>query len=81
MRSSEFIFGSRENAVQFAREKRWRPEGRASWLKPNGKCVHFLAFEAQLAGISEGVRVYVDGTLTATASRKLMKDGAVIICA
>jgi hypothetical protein len=61
------------DADQFARSKRWRPEGRASWLKPNGTCVHFLAFEEQLAAISIGERVYVVGNLSATASRALRK--------
>lgn len=78
MASSEFIFGPRDAANQFARAKRWRPEGRASWLKPNGTCVHFLAFEEQLAGISKGERVYVVGKISAAASRKLKNIGAIV---
>jgi hypothetical protein len=79
MTKNEYIVGSRENVDRFARAKRWQAEGRASWITPDGVCIHFLAFEEQLAAVSKGERLYVVGRLTATASRKLKKAGAKII--
>jgi len=76
---NEYIFGPRGKADQFARDKGWRTEGRASWLKPDGTCVHYLAFEEQLAGIREGERVYVLGKLSSKCATALKKLGAIVV--
>jgi hypothetical protein len=77
--TNEFVFGPRDKVAHFARKRRWKPEGRASWLTPSGKCVHFLAFEEQRAAINKGERVYVVGKLSATASRHLRRIGAIAV--
>jgi hypothetical protein len=79
MTSNEFIFGSRENVDRLARARLWQPNGRASWLRRDGGCVYFLAFEEQLAGISKGERVYVVGKVITAALRRLIKIGAIVV--
>ena len=79
MASNEFVFGAREKVDRFAQTKRWQPNGRASWVRRDGGCVYFLAFEEQLAGVSKGERVYAVGKLSAVALRRLTKVGAIII--
>jgi hypothetical protein len=79
MAANEFIFGPREEANQFARKKGWRTEGRALWLKSNGTCVHYLAFEEQLEAVSKGERLYVVGKLSPKCTRALKKAGVVLV--
>jgi len=76
---NEFIFGELDQADRFARAKRWRPDGRAAWAKPNGTCVHFIRFSEQLSAVGEGERVYVLGKLSASDKRTLKQNGAVVI--
>lgn len=79
MTVNAFVYGQREDVVRYAKTKRWRANGRASWLTRSDVCVHFLAFEEQLAGVSEGEHVYVVGKLSAECTRTLKKVGAILV--
>jgi len=79
MPADEFIFGDRENARLFAKREQWRLVGRASWLKQDGTCVHFVCFMEQLAAVKRGERVYVVGKLDADCARLLKRNGVVVV--
>lgn len=40
-----------------ARKKGWRPNGRTTWLKPDGTMVCFICLEEQLVAVPAGAKV------------------------
>jgi hypothetical protein len=76
---NDYIFGPREEVDRFARTKRWEPDGRRSWVRPDGGCVCFLTFEEQFEAIAKGQRVYAVGKISAVGLRRLMKVGAIVV--
>jgi hypothetical protein len=45
-------------ADRAARERGWRPSGRAAWLKADGTMVCFICLDEQLAAVPDGVTVH-----------------------
>jgi predicted N-acetyltransferase YhbS len=77
--NNEFIFGKLADVERVAKTKRWRRVGRSSWEKRDGTCVHFIAFDEQLAAVQEGERVYVAGRLAVQTARTLKRIGANVV--
>jgi hypothetical protein len=77
--ANEFIYAKRDEAIRFAKRKRWKEAGNAAWLKADGTCVHFIAFEEQLEAVQPGERVYVLARLSGVCSKRLKKIGAEIV--
>ena len=76
--ADEFILGTHAQAERFALSQGWSAVGRASWLKPDGTCVHFIGLTDQLAGVKRGERVYVIGEPDAATTRALKKVQALV---
>jgi hypothetical protein len=56
---SEYLFAASVTiGDQAARNKGWRPNGRAAWQKRDGTTVCFICFEEQLAAVPAGVKVH-----------------------
>jgi hypothetical protein len=76
--ADEFILGKHAQAERFALSQGWSAVGRASWLKPDGTCVHLIGVSDQLAGVKRGERVYVIGEPDAATTSALKKVQALI---
>jgi len=76
--ADEFILGAHAEAERFALSQGWSGVGRASWLKPDGTCVHFIQFTDQLTGVKQGERVYVIGEPDA-ATRLALKEAKALV--
>jgi hypothetical protein len=75
----EYLFASHiDVADAFAREKGWRPYGRAQWQRPDLTVVYFLSLVAQLEIVSEGEVVHVLGEAP-EALRALKRRNAVVV--
>jgi hypothetical protein len=77
--TNEFIFGTLEKASAYAKSQGWKPAGRGEWEKPDGTCVHLLAFLEQFAALHRGQRVYALRKLDALEARTLKNLGAEIV--
>jgi hypothetical protein len=54
----EYLFAASFYLADQAARKRWRPSGRAAWLKADGTMVCFICLDEQLAAVPEGVTVH-----------------------
>jgi hypothetical protein len=73
----EYLFATDSAmADRAARKHGWRPRGRAGWIKPDGKEVHFICFIEQLAIVGKDMTIYYVGELSPEllrSDRKWMK--------
>ena len=78
--ADEFILATHAQAERFALSQGWSAVGRASWLKPDGTCVHLIGSDStdQLAQVKQGERVYVIGEPDAATTRELKKVQALV---
>jgi hypothetical protein len=59
MSAVEYLFAASFYAAdQDARQRGWRPSGRAAWLKADGTTVCFICLDEQLAAVPAGVTVH-----------------------
>jgi hypothetical protein len=75
----EYVYASHiELAEAFARGQKWRPVGRAKWLKDDGTSVHFISLPPQLRTVARGETVYVLGR-SKEAFRILARQRAIAV--